>query len=50
MIGRESLRKAKAIAEGQLSSIADAKQRGSVNKLGRFDTVIRNAAAGYEQD
>jgi hypothetical protein len=49
MIGREALPQAEAIVERYLSTTAGATQRGSVNKFGRFDKVIRNAAVGYRE-
>ena len=47
---RKALPQAEAIAEGDLSTIAGAKQlAASVNKLGHFDAVIHNAAVGYRE-
>ncbi len=49
MMGRETLPQTEAIVGGHLSTIAVATQLRSVNKLGRFDAVIRNAAVGYRE-
>jgi NAD(P)-dependent dehydrogenase (short-subunit alcohol dehydrogenase family) len=47
---RRALPQAEAIVEGDLSTIAGAKQLAAgVNKLGRFDAVIHNAAVGYRE-
>jgi len=47
---RSSLPRAEAIVEGDLESIAGAKQVAArVNELGRFDAVIHNAAVGYRE-
>jgi NAD(P)-dependent dehydrogenase (short-subunit alcohol dehydrogenase family) len=45
-----ALPQAEAIVEGDLSTIAGATElAASVNKLGRFDAVIHNAAVGYRE-
>jgi NAD(P)-dependent dehydrogenase (short-subunit alcohol dehydrogenase family) len=45
-----ALPQAEAIVEGDLSTIAGAKELAArVNKLGRFDAVIHNAAVGYRE-
>ena len=47
---RRSLPGAEAVVEGDLESIAGAKQVAArVNELGRFDAVIHNAAVGYRE-
>src|ERR1700728_5290280 len=47
---RRSLPGAEAIVEGDLETIAGAKQVAArVNELGRFDAVIHNAAVGYRE-
>jgi NAD(P)-dependent dehydrogenase (short-subunit alcohol dehydrogenase family) len=47
---RRTLPKAEAIVEGDLDTIAGAKQVAArVNELGRFDAVIHNAAVGYRE-
>ena len=47
---RRALPEAEAIVEGDLGSIAGAKDVAArVNDLGRFDAVIHNAAVGYRE-
>jgi NAD(P)-dependent dehydrogenase (short-subunit alcohol dehydrogenase family) len=47
---RRALPGAEAIVEGDLDTIAGAKQVAArVNDLGRFDAVIHNAAVGYRE-
>jgi NAD(P)-dependent dehydrogenase (short-subunit alcohol dehydrogenase family) len=47
---KRALPKAQAIVEGDLDTIAGAKQVAArVNELGRFDAVIHNAAVGYRE-
>ena len=47
---RRALPKAEAIVEGDLDTIAGAKQVAArVNELGAFDAVIHNAAVGYRE-
>ncbi|HTC44625.1 MAG TPA: SDR family NAD(P)-dependent oxidoreductase [Steroidobacteraceae bacterium] len=47
---RQALPGAEAIIEGNLDTIAGAKQVAArVNGLGRFDAVIHNAAVGYRE-
>jgi NAD(P)-dependent dehydrogenase (short-subunit alcohol dehydrogenase family) len=47
---RRALPRAEAVVEGDLQSIAGAKQVAArVNDLGRFDAVIHNAAVGYRE-
>jgi NAD(P)-dependent dehydrogenase (short-subunit alcohol dehydrogenase family) len=47
---RHALPKVEAVVEGDLETIAGAKAvAASVNALGRFDTVIHNAAVGYRE-
>src|SRR5579862_6742985 len=47
---RRALPGAEAIVEGDLETIAGAKQVAArVNDLGRFDAVIHNAAVGYRE-
>jgi len=47
---RRALPEAEAIVEGDLASIAGAKDVAArVNDLGRFDAVIHNAAVGYRE-
>jgi NAD(P)-dependent dehydrogenase (short-subunit alcohol dehydrogenase family) len=47
---RRSLPGAEAVVEGDLETIAGAKKVAArVNELGRFDTVIHNAAVGYRE-
>jgi NAD(P)-dependent dehydrogenase (short-subunit alcohol dehydrogenase family) len=48
---KRALPQAQAIVEGDLDTIAGAKEVASrVNDLGRFDAVIHNAAVGYRED
>ena len=47
---RRALPQAEAIVEGDLDTIAGARQVAArVNELGRFDAVIHNAAVGYRE-
>lgn len=47
---RHALVKAEAVVEGDLETIAGAKEVAArVNALGRFDAVIHNAAVGYRE-
>jgi NAD(P)-dependent dehydrogenase (short-subunit alcohol dehydrogenase family) len=47
---KSSLPSAAAIVEGDLETIAGAKQVAArVNEIGRFDAVIHNAAVGYRE-
>jgi NAD(P)-dependent dehydrogenase (short-subunit alcohol dehydrogenase family) len=47
---RQALPQAEAIVEGDLDTIAGARQVAArVNELGRFDAVIHNAAVGYRE-
>jgi NAD(P)-dependent dehydrogenase (short-subunit alcohol dehydrogenase family) len=47
---KSSLPRAAAIVEGDLETIAGAKQVAArVNEIGRFDAVIHNAAVGYRE-
>src|ERR1700728_1147458 len=47
---RLALPRAEAVVEGDLDTIAGAKAVAQrVNKLGRFDAVIHNAAVGYRE-
>ena len=47
---RRALPKAEAVVVGELETIAGAKALAArVNELGRFDTVIHNAAVGYRE-
>jgi NAD(P)-dependent dehydrogenase (short-subunit alcohol dehydrogenase family) len=47
---KRALPRAEAIVEGDLGTIAGAKQAAAqVNELGRFDAVIHNAAVGYRE-
>jgi NAD(P)-dependent dehydrogenase (short-subunit alcohol dehydrogenase family) len=47
---RRALPEAEAIVEGDLDTIAGAKEVAArVNELGRFDAVIHNAAVGYRE-
>lgn len=47
---RRALPKAEAVVIGDLETIAGAKNvAAEVNKLGRFDAVIHNAAVGYRE-
>jgi NAD(P)-dependent dehydrogenase (short-subunit alcohol dehydrogenase family) len=47
---KRALPKAQAVVEGDLDTIAGAKQVAArVNELGRFDAVIHNAAVGYRE-
>jgi len=48
---KRALPRAQAIVEGDLDTIAGAKEVAArVNDLGRFDAVIHNAAVGYRED
>ena len=47
---QRALPKADAIVQGDLSTVAGAKQVAArVNELGRFDAIIHNAAVGYRE-
>ena len=47
---RRALPKAEAVVVGDLETIAGAKALAAhINELGRFDTVIHNAAVGYRE-
>jgi NAD(P)-dependent dehydrogenase (short-subunit alcohol dehydrogenase family) len=47
---KRALPRAEAIVEGNLDTIAGAKEVAArVNELGRFDAVIHNAAVGYRE-
>jgi NAD(P)-dependent dehydrogenase (short-subunit alcohol dehydrogenase family) len=47
---KRALPRAEAIVEGDLGTIAGAKEVAArVNELGRFDAVIHNAAVGYRE-
>jgi NAD(P)-dependent dehydrogenase (short-subunit alcohol dehydrogenase family) len=47
---RQALPQAEAIVEGDLDTVAGARQVAAhVNELGRFDAVIHNAAVGYRE-
>jgi NAD(P)-dependent dehydrogenase (short-subunit alcohol dehydrogenase family) len=47
---RRALPRAQAIVQGDLETIAGAKEVAArVNDLGRFDAVIHNAAVGYRE-
>jgi len=47
---RQALPKVEAVVEGDLETIAGAQEVAArVNALGRFDTVIHNAAVGYRE-
>lgn len=47
---RQALPQAEAIVEGDLETVAGARQLAArVNELGRFDAVIHNAAVGYRE-
>jgi NAD(P)-dependent dehydrogenase (short-subunit alcohol dehydrogenase family) len=47
---RDALPAAEAVVEGDLGTIAGAKEVAArVNKLGHFDAVIHNAAVGYRE-
>jgi len=49
-VARRGLPKAEAVVVGDLETIAGAKALAArVNELGRFDTVIHNAAVGYRE-
>jgi len=49
-VARRALPKAEAVVVGDLETIAGAKALAAhVNELGRFDTVIHNAAVGYRE-
>lgn len=49
-VARRALPKAEVIVEGDLDTIAGAKEVAArVNELGRFDAVIHNAAVGYRE-
>jgi NAD(P)-dependent dehydrogenase (short-subunit alcohol dehydrogenase family) len=48
---KRALPRAEAIVEGDLGTIAGAKEVATrVNEFGRFDAVIHNAAVGYRED
>ena len=48
---RRALPRAEAVVEGDLDTITGAKAVAArVNELGRFDTVIHNAAVGYREN
>jgi NAD(P)-dependent dehydrogenase (short-subunit alcohol dehydrogenase family) len=48
---KRALPKAEAIVEGDLATIAGAKEVAArVNEFGRFDAVIHNAAVGYREN
>jgi len=49
-VARRALPKAEAVVVGDLETIAGAKALAArTNELGRFDTVIHNAAVGYRE-